>query len=74
MPAIADVAARLVLWAVLATIAVLAPAAMAAEPARCAIDDPRVTVVGEFVVRNRRVRLDRHQSIRTYYRGLALTH
>jgi hypothetical protein len=33
-----------------------------------------LAVVGEFVVRNRRVRLARHESIRTYYGGLALTH
>lgn len=31
-------------------------------------------VLGEFVVRNRRVRLARHESIRTYYVGLALSH
>jgi hypothetical protein len=31
-------------------------------------------VVGEFVARNRRTRLARHQTIRTYYRGLALSH
>lgn len=31
-------------------------------------------VVGEFLVRNRRVRLARHQSIPVYYRGLALSH
>lgn len=30
--------------------------------------------IGEFVVRNRRVRLARRESIRTYYRGLAVTH
>ena len=31
-------------------------------------------VVGEFVVRNRRTRLARHESVRSYYRGLALAH
>jgi hypothetical protein len=31
-------------------------------------------VVAEFVVRNRRTRLARHQTIRTYYRGLSLSH
>jgi hypothetical protein len=31
-------------------------------------------VVGEFLVRNRRTRLARHQTIGTYYRGLALSH
>ncbi|GAA1132237.1 hypothetical protein [Nocardioides aquiterrae] len=31
-------------------------------------------VVGELLVRNRRVRLARHQTIRAYYRGLALSH
>lgn len=30
-------------------------------------------VIGEFVVRNRRARLDRDESIGSYYRGLALT-
>jgi hypothetical protein len=32
-----------------------------------------VAVVGEFLVTNRRARLSRHESIRTYYRGFALT-
>jgi hypothetical protein len=31
-------------------------------------------VVGEFLARNRRTRLARHQSIPAYYRGLALHH
>ncbi|GAB2444846.1 hypothetical protein GCM10027062_26530 [Nocardioides hungaricus] len=31
-------------------------------------------VVAEFVVRNRRIRLARHESVRAYYRGLAPTH
>jgi hypothetical protein len=33
-----------------------------------------LAVIGDFVVRNRRVRLARHQSIPAYYRGLALHH
>ena len=33
-----------------------------------------VGVVAEAVVRNRRTRLARHQSVRTYYRGLVLSH
>lgn len=33
-----------------------------------------VATVGEFVVSNRRTRLARHESIRRYYRGLAITH
>ena len=33
-----------------------------------------IGLIGEFVVRNRRVRLARHQSVRSYYRGLALPH
>ncbi|MGB0099693.1 MAG: hypothetical protein WBP61_05370 [Nocardioides sp.] len=33
-----------------------------------------VGVLAEFVVGNRRERLTRHQSIRTYYRGLTLAH
>ena len=32
-----------------------------------------IAVVGNFVVTNRRARLARHESIRTYYRGFALT-
>ncbi|MCW2791991.1 MAG: hypothetical protein JWO76_1089 [Nocardioides sp.] len=30
--------------------------------------------VAEFVVSNRRTRVARHQSVRAYYRGLALSH
>ena len=33
-----------------------------------------VAAVGAEVLRNRRVRLARHQSLRTYYRGLVLSH
>lgn len=33
-----------------------------------------VAAVTDFVVRNRRTRVTRHQSVRSYYRGLALTH
>ncbi len=33
-----------------------------------------LAVVGEVVLRNRRTRLARHESIRTYYRGIAFTH
>ena len=33
-----------------------------------------VAVLGGFVVTNRRIRLARKESIRTYYRGFALTH
>ena len=33
-----------------------------------------VGVVADFVVTNRRDRLARHQSVRAYYRGAALTH
>jgi hypothetical protein len=32
-----------------------------------------VGVIAEFVVRNRKARLERHQSIGTYYRGLAVS-
>ena len=31
-------------------------------------------VVVDFVARNRRQRLQAHQSVRTYYRSVALTH
>jgi hypothetical protein len=33
-----------------------------------------LAVLTEFVASNRRVRLARHESVGTYYRGLALTH
>ena len=33
-----------------------------------------LAVVGDVVVRNRRVRLARHESIPTYYRALVLSH
>lgn len=33
-----------------------------------------LAVVGEVVLRNRRTRLARHESMRTYYRGIAFTH
>ncbi|MGZ4445998.1 MAG: hypothetical protein ACXVWZ_01725 [Nocardioides sp.] len=33
-----------------------------------------VGAVAEFLVSNRSVRLARHQSVRSYYRGLALSH
>jgi hypothetical protein len=33
-----------------------------------------VATVGQFVVTNRRARLARHESIRSYYGGFALTH
>jgi len=33
-----------------------------------------IATVGRFVVSNRRVRLARQESIRSYYGGLALTH
>ena len=33
-----------------------------------------VAVIGQFVVTNRRARLARHESIRSYYGGFALTH
>jgi hypothetical protein len=33
-----------------------------------------IATVGEFVVTNRRARLARHESIRSYYSGFALTH
>ena len=33
-----------------------------------------LAAVGRIVVHNRRVRLARHETIRTYYRGLAFTH
>ncbi|HEU5036423.1 MAG TPA: hypothetical protein VFT70_05425 [Nocardioides sp.] len=33
-----------------------------------------LAVTGEFLLRNRRVRLASHQSIGSYYRGLALSH
>lgn len=33
-----------------------------------------VGVVADFVLRNRRTRIARHESVRTYYRGLALSH
>lgn len=32
------------------------------------------TTAGRFLVSNRRVRIARHQSMRTYYRGLVLSH
>jgi hypothetical protein len=32
-----------------------------------------VGVIADFVVRNRRARLERHESIGTYYRGLAVS-
>lgn len=33
-----------------------------------------LAAVAEFVVGNRHTRVARHQSVRTYYRGLALSH
>ena len=33
-----------------------------------------LAVLTEFVASNRKVRLARHESVRTYYRGFALTH
>lgn len=33
-----------------------------------------LAVLTQFVASNRRVRLARHESVGTYYRGLALTH
>jgi len=33
-----------------------------------------VGVITEFVVRNRKARLDRHESIPDYYRGLVASH
>lgn len=33
-----------------------------------------LAVLTDFVVTNRRARLTRHQSVRTYYRGLAVSH
>ncbi|MBB6626754.1 hypothetical protein H5V45_05400 [Nocardioides sp. KIGAM211] len=33
-----------------------------------------LAAVAEFVVSNRRTRVARHQTVRTYYRGLALSH
>ncbi|GAA4696355.1 hypothetical protein [Nocardioides conyzicola] len=33
-----------------------------------------IATVGELVVSNRRARLARHESIRSYYRGFVLTH
>jgi hypothetical protein len=33
-----------------------------------------VAILGESLVRNHRIRVARHETIRTYYRGLALTH
>ena len=33
-----------------------------------------VGALTEGVLRNRRVRMARHQSVRTYYRGLVLSH
>jgi len=33
-----------------------------------------IAAVGEFVVTNRRNRLARHESFRSYYSGFALTH
>lgn len=33
-----------------------------------------VAALAEFVVSNRRTRVAHHQSVRTYYRGLALSH
>jgi ABC-type uncharacterized transport system permease subunit len=33
-----------------------------------------LAAVTEFVVSNRRTRVARHQTVRTYYRGLALSH
>ena len=33
-----------------------------------------VSAAAAFVVRHRRSRLARHESVRTYYRGFALTH
>ncbi len=33
-----------------------------------------IATVGQFVVTNRRARLARHESIRRYYSGFALTH
>jgi ABC-type uncharacterized transport system permease subunit len=33
-----------------------------------------LAAVTEFVLSNRRTRVARHQSVRTYYRGLALSH
>ncbi len=47
-------------------VAVLAVAAIGAAVALVAVTD--------FVVSNRRTRVARHQSVRTYYRGLALSH
>lgn len=47
-------------------IAFLVVAAVAALAALAAI--------GQFVVTNRRARLARRESIRSYYRGFALTH
>lgn len=32
-----------------------------------------LATIGDFVVRNRRARLARHESIHTYYRGLAFS-
>jgi hypothetical protein len=32
-----------------------------------------IGVIAEFVVRNRKARLARHESIATYYRGLAVS-
>ena len=46
------------------TIAVLVVAALAALVS--------VAVIGQFVVTNRRTRLARHESIRSYYRGFTL--
>jgi hypothetical protein len=33
-----------------------------------------LAVLTEFVTTNRKVRLARHESVGTYYRGLAITH
>jgi hypothetical protein len=33
-----------------------------------------IAALGEFVVTNRRTRLARHESFRSYYGGFALTH
>ena len=50
--------------AIAVTIAILVVAALTAVVS--------VAVIGQFVVTNRRIRLARHESIRTYYRGFTL--
>ena len=50
--------------AIAVTIAILVVAALTAVVS--------VAVISRFVVTNRRIRLARHESIRTYYRGFTL--